>query len=350
MRIFRESRLAVFWLVVAGGALGLAPAGCGGHQGAGVGADGGDLSDADQIADGAPPHPDGTVRPDAASLPDAFVRPPGDAFVLPDSSADAFVHPPAAFGPAMVVNGLAMSSGMNGLGPFAGIINSSLDDAVAQGALILLLEFLDLDDQTGPIDDPDVTVVIYRGQDADGNPSNNFSGTGQFLAEQGTATVVPGVSITNGQVLIPAGSFEYLSVSIPGFGDLVIIDPEIQFTVQPGFSGLTAGHVDGAVPSRFLDQIPNQVGSGNPAGSLLDFLATSAFEQQPDVDVDGDGQLEEFFDSAPSHPGYDELISYCVDYFGLFEDDDCPQFPEIWDGYSVSLGFTAVPASIVGSF
>lgn len=320
---------------------------CGGHQGSGVGNQ--NLADAAPAWDGATPRPDGAISRDAAAPPDAFVRPPGDAFVLPDSSADAFVHPPAAFGPAMVVNALAMSSGMDGLGPFAGIVNSQLSDAVAQGALILLLEFLDLDDQTGPIDDPDVTVVIYRGQDADGDPGNNFSGAGQFLAEEATATVVPGVAIVDGQVLIPAGSFEYLSVSIPGFGDLVIIDPEIQFTVEPDFSGLTAGHVDGAVPSRFLDQIPNQVGSGNPAGSLLDFLATSAFEQQPDVDVDGDGQLEEFYDRGPTHPGYDELISYCVDYFGLFEDDDCPQFPEIWDGYSVSLGFTAVPAEIVGS-
>jgi len=251
----------------------------------------------------------------------------------------------------MVLNSLEMEGGTHGLAPFSSVINPELSDAVAAGNLLMVIEFLDLNGTDGPINDDDVTIVIYRAADADSNPGNNFTGSGQFLVEASTATVVPDVSITNGNLSIAAGTFEYLSVSIPGFGDLLIIDPALSLHVQDGFTGLDSGDIDGAVPARTLDALPDETGvSSNPNASLLDMLVTSAFELQPDVDVDGDGQLEEFYDSPPSNPGYDELISYCVDYFGLFEDDNCPQFPEIWDGYSVELTFTAVPATIVGSF
>lgn len=289
---------------------------------------------------------------DAATIPDAWVRPPGDAFVLPDEP-DAFVHPGGpSFGPAMVVSNLAMGGGMVGLGPFATVVNSDLSDAVAEGRLLMLIEFLDLDDATGIINDPDVTLVIYRAADYDypAYPANNFTGSGQFWVELTTATVVPNVAIVDGQMLVPAGTFQYLSVDIPNMGDLMIFEPELQFTVQNDLAGLTAGHIDGAVPGRTLDILPNETGIGNEEGSLLDMLVTSVFELQPDVDVDGDGQFEQFFDNSPSRPGWDELISLCVDYFGQFDDDNCPQRPEIWDGYSISLGFTAVPAEIMGTF
>ncbi len=33
----------------------------------------------------------------------------------------------------------------------------------------------------------------------------------------------------------------------------------------------------------------------------------------------------------------------------IFEPDDCPQRPEMtWDGHSIGLDFTAVPAAILG--
>lgn len=293
---------------------------------------------------------DGALE-DAAPEPDAWVRPPGDAFVLPGSDADAFVHPGPDWGLAMVVNELTMISGMKGLGPFASVVNSDLADAVAEGRLLMLLEFLDLDDTSGVINDSDVTVVIYRAVDADypPNPANNFTGSGQFYVEMATATVIPNVAIVDGKVLIPSGAFQYLSVTIPNMGELMIFEPEIQFNVREEFFELTAGQIDGAVPGRTLDLLPNESGLGNAGGSLLDMLATSVFELQPDVDIDGDGQLEEFYDQSPTRPAWDELISLCVDYFGQFDDDNCPQYQEIWDGYSVGLGFTAVRAEIVGS-
>jgi hypothetical protein len=325
---------------------------CDNDTGVGPGTDAGNSNNVSET-DGAV-GPDGTVAdgslPDA-NIPDAFVRPPGDAFVLPDSGADAFVHPTSPFGPAMVLNNLVMSGGTQGLSPFSSVVNPDLADAVANGNLLLVMEFIGLDDTTGVIDDADVTVVIYRAVDADGDPGNNFTGGGTFQVETASAAVVPDVAISGGQLDIVAGTFPYLGVSIPGFGDLLIIDPAIQLHVQDGFTGLDSGHIDGSVPGRILDQLPDETGvSNNPNASLLDMLVTSAFELQPDVDVDGDGQLEQFSDNSPTRPGYDELVSYCVDYFGLFDDDNCPQFPEIWDGYSVGFGFTAVPATIVGSF
>jgi hypothetical protein len=329
------------------GLAGLPLAACGDDTGVGPGADAGNSNNQD--------NPDAAMWPDAArpdaAIPDAFVRPPGDAFVLPDSGADAFVHPTSPFGPAMVVNNLVMSGGSQGLSPFSSVVNPDLADAVANGDLILIVEFLDLDDTTGVIDDPEVTLVIYRALDADGFPGNNFTGSGEFRVEAASAAVVPDVAINSGQMDVAAGTFPYLGVTIPGFGELLIIEPALQLHVQDDLAGLTAGHIDGSVPGRILDQLPDETGvSSNPNASLLDMLVTSVFQLQPDVDVDGDGQLEEFFDVSPGNPSFDELISYCVDYFGLFDDDDCPQFPEIWDGYSVGFGFTAVPAVIVGSF
>jgi hypothetical protein len=164
-----------------------------------------------------------------------------------------------------------------------------------------------------------------------------------------TATVIAGASIVNGAMLVPAGTFQYLAVDIPGLGELVVMNPELSFQITANFGGLTNGEILGAVPSRTLDLLPNQTGYGNPTGSVLDLLAASVFALQPDVDVDGDGQLETYEDQSPNSPALDEAISICYDYFGVFDDEDCPQYPEIWDGYSIGLDFTAVPCIIAGA-
>jgi len=293
------------------------------------------------------------AQPDAAVVNDgavdAWVRPPGDAYVLPVNPHDAFVHPAAPFGPAMVINTLAIQNAAGGLGPFAGVVNPDMQTAIDMGALLLVVEFLDLASTTGVINDPDVTLVMYRATDADGNPANNFSGTGQFWVDVDTATVIPGASIVNGGLLVPAGTFGYLAVDIPGLGELVIMDPELSMSVANDFANITNGEILGAVPSRTLDLLPNETTFGNPNGSVLDLLAASIFGLQPDVDVDGDGQLETYEDQSPNSPALDESISICYDYFGVFDDDGCPQYPEIWDGYSIGLDFTAVPCIIVGA-
>jgi len=290
---------------------------------------------------------DGAVVPDAAV--DAWVRPPGDAYVLPENPYDAFVHPGGTFGPAMVLDSLELQTAAGGLGPFAGVVNPDIEDSLDLGTLLLVVEFLDLASTTGVINDPDLTLVLYRAADADGDLTNNFTGAGQFLVEMDTATVIPGASIVNGALLVPAGTFAYLAVNIPGLGELVIMNPDLSFQVTNDFAGLTDGEILGAVPSRTLDLLPNQTGFGNPAGSVLDLLAASVFGVQPDVDVDGDGELETYEDQSPNSPAIDESISICHDYFGVFDDDDCPQYPEIWDGYSIGLDFTAVPCTITGT-
>jgi hypothetical protein len=285
---------------------------------------------------------------DAAPL-DAHMPPPDALFSLPDSSADAFVHPPVGFGPAMVLDSLLMSEQGHVLNPFAGQLNSSLESAVADGSLRILIEFIDLDTPVGVINDPDVTLVIYQGADADGNSANDFTGSGEFLVDLTSATVVAPVAIVNGQIDVPAGTFEYLSVNVSGLGEILVVLPEMQLTLLPNLGGISAGHITGAIPSRSLDLLPNVTTIGNPAGSLLDLLVTSVFELQPDVDVDGDGQLETYFDEVPGTQLWDELVSYCVDLYGDLTDEDCAQHPWIWDGYSVAFDLTAVPAKIVGS-
>jgi hypothetical protein len=290
---------------------------------------------------------DATAQNDAQM--DAFVRPPGDAYVLPENSHDAFVHPANPFGPAMVLDTLEIQNAADGLGPFAGVVNPDIQDGLDLGALLIVIEFLDLSSTTGVINDPDVTLVMYSASDTDADPSNNFSGTGQLTVDVDTATVITGVSITNGAVMVPAGSFQYLAMNMPGLGELVIMDPELSFQVSDDFAAVTDGEILGAVPSRTLDLLSNQTTIGNPAGTVLDLLAASIFNLQPNVDVDGDGQLEIFEDQSPNSPALDESISICYDYFGVFEDDGCPQYPEFWDGYSVGMDFTAVPCIIAGA-
>lgn len=292
------------------------------------------------------------AQPDGAAtdaVVDAWVRPPGDAYVLPENPYDAFVHPADPFGPSMVLNTLAIQNAAEGLGPFAGVVNPDIQDAIDLGDLLLVIEFLDLASTTGVINDPDVALVLYRATDADADPSNNFTGAGQFYVDVDTATLIPGASIINGALLVLPGTFSHLAVNIPGLGELVIMDPEISFQVTNDFAGLTNGEILGAVPSRTLDLMPNQTGFGNPAGTVLDLLAASIFGIQPDVDIDGDGQLETYEDQSPGSPALDESISICYDYFGVFDDDGCPQYPEIWDGYSIGLDFTAVPCTIAGA-
>ncbi|MFH2009156.1 MAG: hypothetical protein ABI333_21375 [bacterium] len=335
----------IVWLAI----LLLALVGCEKNTGVGPGSDAAGNTNSSDAATGS----DGAL-PDAAQVADAvvdaWVRPPGDAYVLPENPYDAFVHPGPQFGPAMVINTLALENGVDGLGPFASVVNSQIQDAVDLGQLLMVIEILDLNSTTGVINDADVMLVLYRAQDADANPANNFTGAGHFLVQVDTATVIAGASISGGSLLVPAGSFPYLSVEIPGLGELVVINPEIAFTVLNDLAGFTNGTITGAVPSRTLDLLPNESGFGNPNGTVLDLLAASIFDVQPDVDIDGDGQLEVYEDQSPSNPTLDESISICFDYFGTFESDDCPQFPEIWDGYSINLEFTAVPATIDAAF
>lgn len=338
-------RVSIFYvLVVLVGSMGA----CKNSSGIGSGTDASSNHNAGldaSLLDGA--QPDSAVVFDAAV--DAFVRPPGDAFVLPENPHDAFVHPGNPYGPAMVINSLAIQNAAGGLGPFAGVVNPEIQTALDLGDLLLVVEFIDLASTTGVINDPDLTLVLYRASDTDADPSNNFSGTGQLLVDVNSGTVIPGASIVNGALLVPAGTFAFLSVYIPSMGELVIMDPELSFDVTNDFAGLANGEILGAVPSRTLDLLPNQTTFGNPNGTVLDLVAASIFGLQPDVDIDGDGQLETFEDQSPNSPALDESISICHDYFGVFENDGCPQYPEIWDGYSVGLDFTAVPCIIAGA-
>jgi len=291
---------------------------------------------------------DGAVDSDAGL--DARPVPPDTLFSLPDSSADAFVHPTSGWGPAQVVDTLVIPASAHSISLFAAIVNPEIEASIANGSLLLVIEFLDLDDQSGVIDDPDVTLVIYYAQDADWDPSNNFTGFGHFLVDLENAVVIPNVAIVGGQISVPAGTFPLLAIDIAGFGLMALTDPALDLTVQDDLAGLTDGFVEGAVLGRSLDAIPNQTTIGNPNGSILDMLVTSIFEMQPDVDIDGDGHLESYEDTTPLSPAIDEVISICHDLYGDLEYAGCAQHAWMWDGFSAAVELTAVPCVIDGSF
>lgn len=301
------------------------------------------------LPDGATPDGaalDGTV--DAAT--DAAPVPPDGFFSLPDSSADAFVHPGGGFGPAQVFDYLAIPTSTHSLSLFAAIVNPEIEQSIANGSLLMVIEFLDLDDQTGVIDDPDVTLVIYRAVDADFDPSNNFSGSGHFLVDLSNAVVVPNVSIAAGSLVVPAGTFPVLAMDVAGFGEMAITDPEMTITIHDDLAGMSDGFLEGAVLARSLDLIPNGTILGNPNGTILDMLVTSIFEMQPDVDIDLDGHLETYEDTTPASPAFDEIISICHDLYGDIETPGCSQHGWMWDAFSAAVEFTTVPCVIDGTF
>lgn len=300
--------------------------------------------------------PDGAT-PDGAlidggvdAVVDAAPVPPDGYFSLPDSGADAFVHPGGGFGPAQVFDYLAIPTSPHSLSLFATIVNPEIEQSIANGNLLIVVELLDLDDQTGVIDDPDVTLVIYSAEDADWDPSNNFTGSGHFLVDMSNAVVVPNVSITNGVLVVPAGTFPVLTMDMAGFGEMALSDPEMTITIEDDLAGMSNGFMEGAVLARSLDLIPNVTILGNPNGTILDMLVTSIFEMQPDVDIDLDGHLETYEDRTPASPAIDEIISICHDLYGDIETPGCSQHGWMWDAFSAAVEFTAVPCIIDGSF
>ncbi|MFT5357387.1 MAG: cysteine-rich repeat protein [Polyangiales bacterium] len=259
------------------------------------------------------------------------------------------------------------------LGSLVPLANSMfLRDAPANGDLILLLHMLGLDDITAT-NDPSFTVAFFQGTDADGDDSNNISGSGEFLAPQ-TAFNASGAPSTSFESSVASrmlsGGPE--DVSIP----IAILPVELRQAFlsgrttsdAEGVSGMTDGLLCGAVPVSTLAILPNLLEmlpfgeppppcegldtnlvdvliGGSPPGGFISLPGVD-----PDVDLDGDGL--ERFEINRGAPGEDcqPVVTACVDGDGTRVDGhNCTLDPRFEDGFSAGFLAAAVRANIVGT-
>ena len=136
---------------------------------------------------------------------------------------------------------------------------------------------------------------------------------------------------------------------------LTILEDEWSFSIRSGASlGMSRVKLLGTFTSDFGALSGTLTGAATFCSlAKLPFLSTSstldalvndpslAAAVAPDLDLDGDG-IEQVIGDGVS-------IARCIDGDGVtvIEGVDCPCHPAIADGYSISMAWTAVPATIL---
>lgn len=224
---------------------------------------------------------------------------------------------------------------------FAATANSSLDDMIDDGRLLLALELVELDD---PADDPALTVAYYPCLDPDADPTDNFDADRPDTWE---------VDRTAPDTLFPASirggvlsASTPVGIAFPGLPiDIEVSHPTITGPVTEEGGVITSfgpGTLSGAVTASTLTGTPNLLEAFDcPGDTMLDVMALgcagSVDASQPDVDVDGDG-LEQFFDSCDPAVAPDGIVECCVDGDGaVIEGVGCTDDPRFADGFDIEL-------------
>ena len=222
----------------------------------------------------------------------------------------------------------------NKLSSIGTFVNNTLQGAVKNGSLNILLELAKLSNSTAQ--SGTVTVYVYMGR---------RSGTGykiepSSLDAQKRPLFRFAGKITNGVVKAGPGR---ASLLLPLFGSNVPFLLEkayIQFRVARGLATLSSGLLGGAVPAGNLDKISaaSIPFLGGPGKTVMDVLVQLG--TQPDIDLDRDGL--EFFTLGTAG------ISTCTDGNSTkISGGTCAQDKRIADGLSVAFSFTAARTKIV---
>lgn len=280
-------------------------------------------------------------------------------------------------GDGSVDNAFARALGLLGsaLGPL-------ISNAIESGNLIMLMDFLGLDDPLGASDD-DLRVAWLQGGDVDGDVSNNFGGAGVFYVNpssinpDGSPTTsiqsqIASSMLTGGPEDIPlplpipielqqghvegrvqpdaVGPYRIGNPDTDERGLLCGGVPVSLLALLDGFLGGTGGMLetdppcDGGDPATLVDLI---IGGGDATASFggrsfpLSFRATP-----PDLDLDGDG-LEGFVVQSTGPDACQPVVVACTDGDGTRIDGrNCYNDAAIADGYSAAFKFTAVRATL----
>jgi len=224
----------------------------------------------------------------------------------------------------------------NALSGLGAIANGPLQDAV-EGAggsdpLLLLLEFTGMTALPGPGETVYVDITGYMGNDRDGDPSDNFSGTeafeidpSSFDPETGAPLIqFPNVAVLNDFGTIRVDTFPDNPATF--HLDIPAVDPPLAIDVMPAYVRTTISEGPNG-----LDLDPGLLGGVVPAATLAVELTVGEMtivplellisddpaNPVPDVDLNGDGAVDTS-DATATNP----------------------------DGVSVGIVFTAVPARI----
>ncbi len=255
------------------------------------------------------------------------------------------------------------------LGSLRGLANDMFLADAAGTDIILLMYLLNLNDPSMANDDS-FTVAWMQGDDADGDPDNNLSGSGQFTQNMGFDAEGNPVASFESEVSSRMLSGGPEDIELP----LGFIPIELRLAQLRGTTTASGGEVDGiedgqlcgVVPISTLAFIPNIIemftgmpaepcdGSGRttnfadvlvggtPRGFILPLSGS-----QPDVDLDGDG-LERFIVDRDGPRGCQPVIVGCVDGDGTRTDrENCVMEMAFEDGFSASFDIAAVRAEIV---
>jgi len=291
---------------------------------------------------------------------------------------------------AVVVNALSLAGRMEGcdfngdgspdnafaraLGLIAGVLGPFIEMAVIDGDTRLLLAMQGLDDPAAANDD-DFRIAWLIGQDADMDPSNDFSGSGEFLVAA-DAIDETGAPLTSVQSSVSssmlAGGPEDIPLPI-GFLPIELRQGQVQGTTRADGGELyeiTDGLLCGGIPTMLLSLIGGFAGDmlmtdppcdGGAPAELLDVIIAGGSvvimdfpvrfsATPPDLDLDGDG-LEGFEVLSESEDGSEcqPVVTACIDGNGdRIEGRGCYSQPEIADGYSAAFNFTAIRAFLAG--
>jgi hypothetical protein len=251
----------------------------------------------------------------------------------------------------------------NIMGGLGSSINGPMLDAVNGGSLIMLFELRRLNDPTGQ-NDADLDVATYSGIDYDSpaDPSNNFTGTGQFYVSQisldasgNPVSMLTPSSVTNGHLTGVADDF---AMALPLLGTLTLKRTHFTAPVDTDGTGVTGisqpAQLCGVVPACTMDLIPIPAALAGlvPVDTILELLLYLG-GTQPDVDMDGDG-LEEYKLGVVAGR---HVLTGCTDGNGdkvaLHPDPThpslrCPCDPRFVDGYSMTIQMTTVSAVVMG--
>ncbi len=248
------------------------------------------------------------------------------------------------------------------LGGATDFFQDAIDSALDDGSLIMLFDFLGLDDPTGQ-DDDSLYLGVYQGIDGDDpvDATNNFDGGSTFyvstdsLDADGNPMGAMAGAIVGGS--LDAGP-EDISFSFPfGADEIVFILSRAIASGDVAADGggtrideITDGALCGGAPAGPMKLVPLDFGVPGLPPTMLDLLVVGfdflieVTPTQPDLDMDFDG-LETFEDTDG-----DQIIDECYDGDGteLAGGEDCPLNPEVADAYSMGLQFEAIYSNIIG--